>query len=166
MTDLSTSMSAKIHIVLVEDNVINRNKMKQILETLFPCQVTTFTHGIEAANFLLAPSSQYDLIILDGRLRSLPHTLQSVAIDGPDIAESLKEKGIRASVILWTNDPDMLQRFDDVYGRRLPEIEKPCRESNVRAVLDPIIQSIISNGAALPNYGQDDEPSKISSSLN
>ncbi|WP_045099381.1 hypothetical protein [Legionella micdadei] len=140
--------------------------MKQILEKLFPCKVTTFTHGIEAVNFLLAPSSAYDLVILDGRLRSLPHTLQSFAIDGPDIAESLKEKGIKARVVLWSNDPDMLQRFDEVYGRRLPEIEKPCRETNVQAVLAPIIQLMLSNETSPQDFNEAEDASRISSSLN
>lgn len=138
-------MDKKLRIVLVEDNITNQNRMKRFLKELFPCEVLTFTHGIEATNFLLAPTSEYELVILDGKLRSLPHTLQQIPVDGPEVAADLKKNGIRANVVLWTNDPDMLSRFDAVYeGRRLPEIEKPCRKENIHVVLGPIVQAILS----------------------
>ncbi|KTD36222.1 Response regulator receiver domain protein [Legionella nautarum] len=138
-------MDKKLRIVLVEDNATNQNRMKRFLTELFPCEVITFSHGIEATNFLLAPTSVYDLVILDGKLRSLPHTLQQIPVDGPEVAAELRKKGIRAKVVLWTNDPDMLARFDEVYdGKRLPEIEKPCRKENIEVILRPIVKAILS----------------------
>lgn len=139
-------MDKKLRIVLVEDNVTNQNRMKRFLNELFPCEVITFTHGIEATNFLLAPTSVYDLVILDGKLRSLPHTLQQIPVDGPEVAADLRKHGISAKVVLWTNDPNMLARFDDVYdGTRLPEIEKPCRKENIQVVLGPIVKAILNS---------------------
>ncbi len=137
-------MTKQLKIILVEDNDTNQKKMNIILEKLFTCEVVTLCHGIEAINYLLAPTNEYDLVILDGKLRTLPPIYKNTPIDGPDVASAMKEQGITVPVVLWTNDPDMLTRFDEVYGQRLPEIEKPgCREFNVAAVLTPIINSII-----------------------
>ncbi len=55
----------------------------------------------------------------------------------------MKEKGIEVPVVLCTgNDPEKLNSFDKVFGKRVPEIEKPCRKSNIQAVLTPIIDKI------------------------
>ncbi|MBA2650754.1 MAG: hypothetical protein H0U73_00585 [Tatlockia sp.] len=130
-------------IVLVENDSRQRNKMTKFLMECFPsCEVKPITHGIEAMNFLLTPVNKYHLVILDGSLETYPKTFIT-AVNGPDIAKAMKEKNIDVPVVLWTNDPNMLARFDEVYeGKRLPEIEKPCRRSNIDVILRPIIEAL------------------------
>lgn len=131
-----------ILIVLVEDEPHHRKKMKDLLTECFPnCEIKTIAHGIEAMNYLLTPVNKYHLVILDGKLDTLPQTFMT-KVQGPDVAAAMKEKNINVQVVLWTNDPAMLNRFDEIYGKRLPEIEKPCRKSNIEVILTPIINSI------------------------
>lgn len=151
-------MTKQLKIILVEDNDTNQKKMSLILEKLFECEVVSLSHGIEAINYLLAPTNEYNLVILDGKLRTHPPVYKNIPIDGPDVANAMKEQGITVPVVLWTNDPEMLARFDEVYGRRLPEIEKPgCREYNVAVVLTPIIALIRHFVSQQQNYLKEDE---------
>ncbi|CDZ79193.1 Response regulator receiver domain protein [Legionella massiliensis] len=132
----------EILIVLVEDDPHHRKKMKDILTDSFPnCVIKTIANGVEACNYLLNPVNHYNLVILDGRLDTYPTTLLA-KVNGPDVAEAMRERNIDVPIVLWTNDPKMLQSFDEVCGMRLPEIEKPCRSYNVEAVLTPIITKI------------------------
>jgi two-component system response regulator QseB len=130
-------------IVIVEDDPHHRQKMKKILNESFPyCTVKTISHGIEAMNYLLTPEvNKFDLVILDGKLETYPKTLIA-QVNGPEIAEAMKEHQVNVPIILWTSDPKMLSQFDKVFGQRVPEIEKPCRRSNVEVILAPIIKSI------------------------
>ena len=133
----------RIMIVLVEDDPHHRKKMKDFLSESFPnCEIKTIAHGIEAMNYLLTPVNKYHLVILDGRLDTLPQTFIA-KVQGPDVALAMKEKNIDVPVVLWTSDPAMLNRFDEIYGKRLPEIEKPCRKTNIEVVLAPIIETIV-----------------------
>ncbi|MBA2656137.1 MAG: hypothetical protein H0U70_04040 [Tatlockia sp.] len=130
-------------IVLVEDNPHQRNKMNNILKDCFPfSKVKSIAHGIEAMNFLLTPVNKYHLVILDGKLETFPKTFIT-PVQGPDIAIAMQENNIDVPVILWTNEPAMLNRFDEIYGKRLPEIEKPCRRSNVEVIVRPIIEELL-----------------------
>lgn len=140
----TTESKDDVLIVLVEDNSHHRNRMKQFLTESFPnCKVKTISHGIEAMNYLLTPVNVYHLVILDGNLNHFPQPLLA-SVNGPDIAAAMREKNIEVPVVLWTSDPSMLARFDEVYGERLPEIEKPCRKTNIQAVLTPIMEEIAS----------------------
>jgi DNA-binding NtrC family response regulator len=133
----------EILIVVVEDNARLRHAMEDLLMESFPhCKVKTIAHGIEAMNYLLTPINNYDLVILDGKLDAYPRALIA-KVNGPDVADEMKKKFIKVPVVLWTQDPDMLARFDEIYEERQPEIEKPPRKSNIEAVLTPIIESII-----------------------
>jgi DNA-binding NtrC family response regulator len=138
---------SQLLIVLVEDNPRQRKKMKELLAESFPqCEIKTIAHGIEAMNYLLTPVNKYHLVILDGKLDTFPKRVIT-QVNGPDVAAAMNEKNIKVPVVLWTNDPKMLASFDEVYGKRLPEIEKPCRKNNIEAVLAPIIEKIESNRA-------------------
>jgi two-component system response regulator QseB len=137
----TTTLPNAVLIVLVEDNLHQRNNMKKFLNECFPdCVVKTIAHGIEAMNYLLTPVNEYHLVILDGKLETFPRTFIT-SVNGPDIAAAMKEQHIETPIVLFTNDPAMLARFDEVFERP-PEIEKPCRKTNVQAVLTPIIDAI------------------------
>jgi CheY-like chemotaxis protein len=123
-----------ISIVLVESSLHNQKVMKKHLQELYPdCQVKILANGREAIDYLIFPANKYDLVILEGNVKS---------VAGPDVALAMKKAGIKVPVVLWTNDPNMLAKFDEIYGERLPEIEKrPCRKSNIAVILAPIIKN-------------------------
>ncbi len=139
----TTNAKDSVLIVIVEDNSHQRKKMKQYLIESFPnCEVKTIAHGIEAMNYLLTPVNEYHLVILDGKLDPFPKTFIT-PVNGPDIAAAMLEQGIEVPVVLCTgNDPEKLNSFDKVFGKRMPEIEKPCRKSNIQAVLTPIMDKL------------------------
>ena len=146
-------MYENLAIVLVDDDHANQKTMSKILEDLFPkCQIKILGTGEEARDYLLSPSNNYDLVILDGNLKSSPAF--STPMHGPDVANAMKNKGIKVPVVLWTNDPYMLARFDEVYGKRIAEIEKPCRAYNVEVILKPIVKSIMTH----PKSAEQDNP--------
>lgn len=135
-------MFGKLIFVLVDDEHTNQRHMINFLNELFPDnQVKVFETGEEAIEYLLSPASHYDLVILDGHLKPSSHKTKQ--IDGPDVAAALKKNRISVPVVLWTNDPNMLERFDEVYGERLAEMEKPCRKTNIEVILKPIVNSIL-----------------------
>ncbi|MFA5960352.1 MAG: response regulator [Tatlockia sp.] len=137
-------MADNLVIILVEDDPFSQKKMCNHLKDLFPdCTIETLANGIQAANYLLSPINQYDLVILDGKLKNPNHFVAQ--FNGPDVANAMQEKGIEVPVVLFTQDPGMLKAFDEVYGKRLPEIEKPCRKENVSVVLQPVVEAILSS---------------------
>jgi hypothetical protein len=123
-----------ISIVLVEGSPHNQKVMKKHLGELYPdCRLKILANGREAIEFLIFPANKYDLVILGGK-----------SVAGPDVALAMKKARINVPIVLWTNDPGMLAKFDEVYGERLPEMEKrPCRKANIAVILAPIIQSIL-----------------------
>jgi DNA-binding NtrC family response regulator len=149
-----TSPHNELVIVLIEDDFHHRKKLKKLLLESFPnCRVKTIAHGIEAMNYLLTPVNIYHLVILDGKLNTSPQTLIT-EVNGPDVATAMKERDIKVPVVIFTQDPKMLQCFDEIYGQRLPEIEKPCRKANVEAVLNPLIKTILHQSMELHSDSQ------------
>ena len=147
-------MSKNPVLILVEDNPTYQQRMLDYLSELFPdCEVKIMSNGIEATNFLLSPINQYDLVLLDGNLGK-GTSLFASAFNGPDVAEAMVEKGINVTIVLCTNEAAMLMRFDEVFGKRLPEIEKPYRKTNVQVILSPLIAKILEKNEELsPSLG-------------
>ena len=78
------------HILLAEDNQVNSNLLKIILERV-GLQVDLAANGREAVN--LACSGQYDLILMD---------IQMPCLDGLEATRILRHKGITTPVIALT----------------------------------------------------------------
>lgn len=135
-------MSKKPVIILVEDNHVNQKRMLNYLNELYPeCDVKIMSNGIEATNYLLSPTNRYDLVLLDGNLNT-GNSFFTRSFNGPDVAEAMVEKGIKVTIVLCTNEAAMLAQFDKIFGKRLPEIEKPFRKTNVEVILSPLILEI------------------------
>lgn len=94
----------KKNIVLVDDNAIFRNGLKEIIEKLGPYEVLhQFGEGKQFLNALpLHPAP--DLIILDNRMPGM---------NGPEVLKSLNEQGNAVPVLVLTLDdaPAMIQNM-------------------------------------------------------
>jgi DNA-binding NarL/FixJ family response regulator len=87
----------KKNIILVDDHIIIRNGLKELIEKLGPFQVTAqYDNGRELVD-AVPWSPQPDLIIMD---LSMPE------LDGDEAMEILNQKGVRVPVLILTLNED------------------------------------------------------------
>ncbi|KTD09540.1 response regulator [Legionella jamestowniensis] len=129
-------------IVLVDDNPLLRKTMSMML-TKLSYSVKSFSSAEEVIAYFKDDTSSYDLVILDGNLAPPSFLLANKAQkNGPDIAAELLQINKHVPIIAWTDDADMLTRFQkvlDIYdkGRLLPTLKKPPTFSDIKEVLAP-----------------------------
>jgi len=90
-------MEAKKNIVLLDDHVIIRNGLKELIEKLGPYQITDqFEHGEDFLKFIVQKPDT-DLIILD---------LNMPGMNGDEVMEQLNKLGIKIPALVLTVSDD------------------------------------------------------------
>ncbi len=125
-------MEAKKNIVLLDDHVIIRNGLKELIEKLGPFIIARqFDNGAE----LIAESDKMqdvDLIISD---------INMPGMNGDAVVEKLKEKGIKIPVLMLTVSEDeetMIKLFRlGVRGY----LKKNCKSAELKNALEQIFES-------------------------
>ena len=88
-------MSKKINVLMIDDNEIIRNKVKEYFSKHEVINlVLTAVNGSEGLDYILNQQDKYDLIIMD---------LIMPEIDGIEILERMKENGVNKHVIILTS---------------------------------------------------------------
>lgn len=116
-------------LVLVDDHVIIRNGLKELIERLGPYQVVDqFDNGLEFVN-AIPFSYEPDLIVMD---ISMPE------MDGDEVMQVLKEKGISLPVLILTlnNDEERLIRLFRRGVRGY--LQKNCTAAMMKEALEEI----------------------------
>jgi len=125
-------MEAKKNIVLLDDHVIIRNGLKELIEKLGPFQISNqFDNGEELLAFF-PQKPEPDLIILD---------INMPLMNGDEVIEKLNAKGIHTPVLVLTvsdNDETVIKLFRlGVRGY----LRKNCDASELKNALDEIFRS-------------------------
>ncbi len=119
------------NIALVDDHVIIRNGLKELIEKIGPFQIShQFDNGIDLLNALpLSPST--DLLILDF---SMPE------INGDEVVEKLKDNGFSAPILILTLNEDertIVKLFRlGVRGY----LKKNCSAENLKCAIEEILE--------------------------
>lgn len=116
-------------LVLVDDHVIIRNGLKELIERLGPYQVVDqFDNGLEFVN-AIPFSYEPDLIVMD---ISMPE------MDGDEVMQVLKERGISLPVLILTlnNDEERLIRLFRRGVRGY--LQKNCTAAMMKEALEEI----------------------------
>ncbi|ASQ45740.1 response regulator [Legionella clemsonensis] len=126
-------------IVLVEDNP-SLQKTMQMMLTKLSYSVKAFSAADDALAYFKEETSSYDLVILDGNLApTFFLSADKAPKNGPDIAKELLRINRNIPIIAWTDDTEMLNRFQkvfDLYEKGiLPTLKKPPTFLNIKEVL-------------------------------
>jgi two-component system, NarL family, invasion response regulator UvrY len=125
-------MEVKRNIVLLDDHVIIRNGLKELIEKIGPFKILQqFDNGAE---FIASISERkdIDLIILD---------INMPGMNGDVVMERLNKEGISIPVLILTvsEDEEMMVRLFRLGVRGY--LKKNCESSELRAALNEILDS-------------------------
>lgn len=125
-------MEAKKNIVLLDDHIIIRNGLKELIEKLGPFKISQqYDNGAEfLANIHLYPET--DLIILD---------INMPGMNGDEVMENLSRKGVKIPVLVLTvNDEEaMVVKLFRLGARGY--LKKNCEASELKTAIDSIFLS-------------------------
>lgn len=125
-------MEAKKNIILLDDHVIIRNGLKELIEKIGPFRISKqFDNGAE---FLASVSGKMnaDLIILD---------INMPGMNGDVVMEQLNKEGISTPVLVLTvsEDEEMMVRLFRLGVRGY--LKKNCHSEELKKALTEILQS-------------------------
>ncbi|MBL7930249.1 MAG: response regulator transcription factor [Bacteroidia bacterium] len=120
------------HIYLVDDHVIIRNGLQELVEKLGPYKVThQFDNGRDLLDSL-ASGKRPDLIIMD---QSMPQ------MNGHEVMQNFREKGIQVPVLMLTlnEDEDLIIQLFRLGVRGY--LKKNCNASQLGSAIEHIVSS-------------------------
>lgn len=129
-------------IIIIEDCCLNQKLLEQALSRVLGKQekIICFIEGAGAISFIEENRKNIKLIFLDGNLANKHLTVKRV--DGPDVALHIP---LHIPVIVWTDDPHMVNRFIKVFQDRkfsyTAFLEKQINLDQLTYVLSPIISN-------------------------
>ena len=126
------SMEAKKNIVLLDDHVIIRNGLKELIEKLGPFNIS---HQYDNGEELLATISEKrdtDLIVMD---------INMPRMNGDVVLEKLNEKGSKIPVLVLTvsDDEELVIKLFRLGARGY--LKKNCEAEELKTALNQIFQS-------------------------
>ena len=125
-------METKKNIILVDDHVIIRNGLKELIEKLGPFKIASqYDNGAEvAAN--ISEKTDADLIILD---------LNMPGMNGDMVMEKLNQQGVRIPVLILTvnDDEAMVVRLFRLGVRGY--LKKNCESAELQNALNEILNT-------------------------
>jgi two-component system invasion response regulator UvrY len=125
-------MEAKKNIILVDDHVIIRNGLKELIEKLGPFKIAKqFDNGPEFIA-TISEKADVDLIILD---------INMPGMNGDMVMEKLNQNGISIPVLILTvnDDESMIVRLFRLGVRGY--LKKNCESSELKNALEEILQN-------------------------
>lgn len=133
-----------IKIIVVDDNKITNRIIENILKADFKDKDVSaefFTDGKSGLEYLTDPNhlNDYDIIILDGHIKAREDEEQ---IDGPLIAEKLKENKINKRVIIYTSDDDKAKQMSLFFDPPPPRLSKQLSRNSLKKVLIEEIEKL------------------------
>lgn len=125
-------MEVKKNIILLDDHVIIRNGLKELIEKIGPFKISQeFDNGAEFIASI-AEKKDVDLIILD---------INMPGMNGDAVMERLNQKGITIPVLILTvsEDEEMVVRLFRLGVRGY--LKKNCESSELKNALNEILHS-------------------------
>jgi two-component system invasion response regulator UvrY len=125
-------MEAIKNIILLDDHVIIRNGLKELIEKLGPFRISyQFENGEELLN-TIAEKPETDLIILD---------INMPAMNGDEVMEKLTLKGIKIPVLVLTvsEDESLIIKLFRLGARGY--LKKNCEASELKNALNAIFNT-------------------------
>lgn len=130
--------SQGIHILLAEDNPINR-KLTQYLIAKAGHKLSTVENGLEAVSVFTANPGEFDLILMDIQM---PH------MNGRDATRAIREKGFtRVPIIAMTAEAIKGDREKCIDAGMNDYISKPVKPANLYQIISKWAESGSSSGS-------------------